>query len=57
VVIKALFWFSQWKLAERALIPVRFLTNRTVAFGSIFLFLDNMSNYLVSSHSTLACRS
>jgi MFS family permease len=57
VVIKALFWFSQWKLGERALIPVRFLTNRTVAFGSIFLFLDNMSNYLVSSHSTLACRS
>jgi MFS family permease len=47
-VLKALFWLSQWRLGEKALIPVRFLTQRTVAFGSLFLFFDNMSNYLVS---------
>jgi len=50
-VLKALFWLSQWYLGEKALIPVRFLTNRTVALGSLFLFFDNMSNHLVSALS------
>ena len=45
-VLKMLFWITQWWLRERALIPIRFLRQRTVAFGSAFLFLDNMSNYL-----------
>lgn len=47
-VLKILFWIAQWRLGEHALIPVRFLRQRTVAFGSLFLFCDNMSNYIVS---------
>ncbi|KAF2451162.1 MFS general substrate transporter [Karstenula rhodostoma CBS 690.94] len=46
VLLKVLFWVWQWRLGEDALIPVRFLRQRTVAFGSAFLFCDNMSNYL-----------
>ncbi|KAF1992817.1 MFS general substrate transporter [Amniculicola lignicola CBS 123094] len=45
-VLKILFWISQWRLGEHALIPIRFLRQRTVAFGSLFLFCDNMSNYI-----------
>ncbi|KAF2800649.1 MFS general substrate transporter [Melanomma pulvis-pyrius CBS 109.77] len=44
--LKILFWITQWRLGEHALIPVRFLRQRTVAFGSLFLFCDNMSNYI-----------
>lgn len=47
-ILKILFWITQYRLGEDALIPVRFLRQRTVAFGSLFLFLDNMSNYVVS---------
>jgi hypothetical protein len=47
--LKIVFWASQWWLGENALIPIRFLRQRTVAFGSIFLFCDNMSNYMASS--------
>ncbi|KAF1964404.1 MFS multidrug transporter-like protein [Bimuria novae-zelandiae CBS 107.79] len=45
-LMKVAFWVWQWHLGEKALIPVRFLRQRTVAFGSGFLFCDNMSNYL-----------
>jgi hypothetical protein len=48
-LLKVLFWLSQWKLGEGALIPVRFLMQRTVTFGSLFLFLDNMANYIASA--------
>ncbi|KAF2468048.1 MFS general substrate transporter [Lindgomyces ingoldianus] len=45
-LLKVLFWITQWRLGEHALIPVRFLRQRTVSFGSLFLFCENMSNYL-----------
>ena len=48
-LISIVFGFLQWKLRERATIPVRFLRQKTVVFGSLFLFFDNMSNYIVSA--------
>jgi uncharacterized membrane protein len=41
------FWVLQWRLGEHATIPLRFLRQRTVLFGSLFVFCDNVSNYLV----------
>lgn len=48
-VIGILFWVLQWWLREDATIPFRLLNQRTVIFASLFVFLDNTSNYLVSS--------
>lgn len=38
----------QWKAGENAMVPVHYLGNRTVLWGSLYLFLDNMASYLVS---------
>lgn len=44
--------FAAWqiKAGENATIPVRYLKNRTVLWGSIYLLFDNMANYIVSKH-------
>lgn len=39
----------QWKAGENATIPVHYLKDRTVVWGSLYLFWDNMASYLVSS--------
>ncbi|OCL09619.1 permease of the major facilitator superfamily [Glonium stellatum] len=45
-LLGVLFWVSQWMMRDDALVPVRFFRQRTIVFGSLFLFCDNMSNYL-----------
>ena len=42
-----IFGFWQWKAGEDATIPVRYLKDRTVIWGSLYLFWDNMASYLV----------
>ena len=39
----------QWKLGDRATIPPRVLTQRSVMMGCAFSFFLHMSNYIVSS--------
>ena len=43
------FGILQWKLGERATIPLRLLRDRTVLSGSLFLASSNASSYLVSA--------
>ena len=43
-----LFGVLQWRLGENATVPIRFLRQRTVVWGSGFLFCINMANYMVS---------
>ncbi len=47
----------QWKLGERATIPLRLLKDRTVLAGSLFLALSDASSYVVSDphHKTPYC--
>ena len=33
------------------MVPVHYLKDRTVLWGSLYLFLDNMASYLVSERS------
>ena len=37
----------QWKLGTYAMVPVSYFKDRTVLWGSLYLFLDNMASYLV----------
>lgn len=46
-LIGIVFGLWQWKAGENATIPVRFFNDRTVVWGSLYLFLDNMANYIV----------
>lgn len=41
--------FGAWQVRakEHATIPVRFLRDRTVVWGSLYLLWDNMANYIV----------
>jgi len=48
VTLFALFGAVQWKLGERATIPLRLLRDRTVLSGSLFLAISNTSSYVVS---------
>ena len=43
----------QWRAGENAMVPVHYLGDRTVLWGSLYLFLDNMASYLVSANSGL----
>ncbi|OJK02334.1 hypothetical protein ASPACDRAFT_50929 [Aspergillus aculeatus ATCC 16872] len=40
------FGFWQWKAGDQATIPLRFFRDRTVIWGSLYLFWDNMANYI-----------
>lgn len=42
-----LFFLYQWRLGENSTMPLRILCQRSVACGSGFEFLVNMSNYAV----------
>ena len=42
------FGVLQWKLGEKATIPIRLLRDRTVLTGSLFLALSSASSYVVS---------
>jgi hypothetical protein len=42
-----IFGIWQWKAGENATIPLRYLKDRTVLWGSIYLFWDNMASYIV----------
>ncbi|EPE30603.1 MFS general substrate transporter [Glarea lozoyensis ATCC 20868] len=41
-----IFGVWQWKAGENATIPLRYLKDRTVLWGSIYLFWDNMASYI-----------
>ncbi|CAG8953636.1 hypothetical protein HYFRA_00010095 [Hymenoscyphus fraxineus] len=41
-----IFGLWQWKAGENATIPLRYLKDRTVLWGSIYLFWDNMASYV-----------
>ena len=41
------FGVWQWKAGENATVPLRYLMNRTVIWGSLYLFWDNMASYIV----------
>lgn len=49
VAIFVLFGLWQWKAGEDATVPLRYLKDRTVLWGSIYLFWDNMASYVVST--------
>ncbi|PVH92484.1 MFS general substrate transporter [Periconia macrospinosa] len=40
------FGIWQWKAGEDATVPVRYLRDRTVIWGSLYLFWDNMASYI-----------
>ncbi|KAL8753064.1 MAG: hypothetical protein Q9199_005309 [Rusavskia elegans] len=40
------FWFLQWKLGDRATIPIKVLLQRSILMSSVFSFFIHMSNYL-----------
>lgn len=48
VLLAIAFGARQWQAGENATIPLRFFQDRTVVFGSLYLFWDNMANYIVS---------
>jgi hypothetical protein len=48
VLLAIAFGIRQWQAGEDATIPPRFVKDRTVIFGSLYLFWDNMANYIVS---------
>ena len=43
------FILIQWRLEEKATIPLRFLRQRSIIMGACFSFFINGSNYIVSS--------
>ncbi|PCH00736.1 Major facilitator superfamily domain, general substrate transporter [Penicillium occitanis (nom. inval.)] len=46
VLLAIAFGIRQWQAGEDATIPLRFVKDRTVIFGSLYLFWDNMANYI-----------
>jgi len=46
-ILSIAFGFVQWRLGERATIPVRILRDRTFLSGSLFLALSSSSSYVV----------
>jgi hypothetical protein len=53
VLIFIIFGLWQWKAGEDATVPLRYLKDRTVIWGSLYLFWDNMASYIVSQLRTL----
>ncbi|KAF1998136.1 MFS general substrate transporter [Amniculicola lignicola CBS 123094] len=45
-ILLIIFGVWQWYTGEDATIPVRYLRDRTVIWGSIYLFWDNMASYI-----------
>jgi MFS family permease len=56
-VVLAVFGWTQKLAGERALIPLRLLSQRTVLFGSIHLFFNYLTLSVVSDYFTLLDRS
>ena len=55
-LLVVVFGILQWRLGEKATIPLRVLRQRTVLAGGLFSFLVNMSNYVVrNSHFATVC--
>lgn len=48
-ILLAIFGAWQWKAGENATIPLHYLSDRTVVWGSIYLFWDNMASYIVGN--------
>ncbi|KAL8796088.1 MAG: hypothetical protein Q9182_007422 [Xanthomendoza sp. 2 TL-2023] len=46
-LLMVIFVAWQVKAGENATIPMRYLKNRTVLWGSIYLLFDNMANYIM----------
>lgn len=47
-LILGCFFFLQWRLGSNSTMPLQVLFQRSIAFGSAFELLVNMSNYAVS---------
>ncbi|KAL8725329.1 MAG: hypothetical protein Q9166_007435 [cf. Caloplaca sp. 2 TL-2023] len=47
-VLGIIFGYFQWKLGDRAIIPLRILRQRSILSGSTFLFVFGMLNYVYS---------
>ena len=47
------FGVWQWWAGENATVPIRFFKDRTVVFGSLYLFWDNMASYVVRTPTIL----
>ncbi|KAI4262979.1 MAG: hypothetical protein L6R42_001856 [Xanthoria sp. 1 TBL-2021] len=47
-VLGIIFGYIQWKLGDRAIIPLRVLRQRSILSGSTFLFVFGMLNYVYS---------
>jgi len=41
------FGVWQWKAGENATVPMHYLKDRTVIWGSLYLLWDNMASYIV----------
>ena len=50
-LLTGVFALLQWKLGEKATVPLRFLRQRSTLFGAIYAFCLNASNYVVSDSS------
>lgn len=46
-VLAIIFGYIQWKIGDRATIPLRILRQRSILSGSTFLFFFGMLNYVV----------
>ncbi|KAL9594373.1 MAG: hypothetical protein Q9219_007067 [cf. Caloplaca sp. 3 TL-2023] len=47
-VLAIIFGYTQWRLGDRATIPLRILRQRSILSGSTFLFFFGMLNYVYS---------
>lgn len=47
-LLLAVFFLIQWTLGDRATIPLKLLTQRTILSGSLYLMFVQMVNYAVS---------
>ena len=48
ITLSVVFGVVQWKLGERATVPLRLLKDRTVLTGSLLLALSHASSYVAS---------
>ena len=48
-VLLLIFGVWQWKAGENATVPIHYLYDRTVIWGSLYLLWDNMASYIVSN--------
>jgi MFS family permease len=48
-ILLSLFLFVEWKMGDDAAVPFSVLRQRSIAFGTMYLFLSSMPNFSVSN--------